>query len=185
MEITPTELTGACLITPVRKYDERGFFARTFCSDELATHGLETEFVQHSISQSRTRATIRGLHFQKHPHAETKIVRCLRGAIWDVIVDLRPDSSTYCRWQAFELTEDNRLQLYIPKGFAHGFQTLCSDAEVQYVISSFYAPDAASGVRFNDPLLGIKWPLPAAAMSDRDRSWPDFNHDGMIRLTPA
>jgi dTDP-4-dehydrorhamnose 3,5-epimerase len=178
MEFAPANLGGAWLISPAPSYDERGFFARTFCSNEFANHALETQFVQHSVSQSRIRATVRGLHFQKHPHTETKIVRCLRGAIWDVIVDLRPESPTYCRWQAFELTERNRDQLYIPKGFAHGFQTLCDDVEILYLISDFYAPDAATGVRFDDPLFGIEWPFAPAAMSERDRNWPDFNPDG-------
>lgn len=183
MEFVPASLVGAWLISPVPHHDERGFFARTFCSDEFATHGLETNFVQHSVSQSRMRATIRGLHYQKHPHAETKVVRCLRGAIWDVIVDLRPESPTYGRWEAFELTEHNHHQLYIPKGFAHGFQSLCADVELQYLISNPYAPEAAAGVRFDDPLFGIRWPYPPAAMSERDRNWPDFSPDSTSQPT--
>lgn len=179
MEFAPTSLAGAWLISPVPAIDERGFFARTFCANEFASYGLQTDFVQHSISQTQARATLRGLHYQRQPHGETKVVRCLRGAIWDVIVDLRPWSSTYCHWQAFELTEQNRNQLYIPKGFAHGFQALRDDVEIQYLISDFYAPGSATGVRFNDPLFAIEWPLPPSVMSERDRSWPDFNPDGM------
>lgn len=174
MQFVRTRLDGVWLISPKLDYDERGMFARTFCSDEFADHGLETDFVQHSVSQSWTRGTIRGLHFQVDPHAETKVVRCLRGAIWDVIVDLRPESPTYCHWKAFELTERDRDQLYIPGGFAHGFQTLCDDVEVQYLISTFYAPGAARGVRFNDNLFAIEWPLPPTAVSERDQNWPNF-----------
>jgi dTDP-4-dehydrorhamnose 3,5-epimerase len=166
-------LPGAWLIEPEPARDDRGEFARTFCARAFADHGLETRFVQHSLSRSRLRGTVRGLHFQREPHAEVKLVSCPRGAIWDVIVDLRPDSPSRGRWAAFELTARNRRQLYIPKGFAHGFQSLCDDVEVGYLISAFYEPEAASGVRWDDPAFGIRWPLPPAAMSDRDRAWPD------------
>ncbi len=174
MRFHPTQLDGAWLIelTPVR--DERGAFARTFCEREFAEHGLETRFVQHSQSANARQGTLRGLHFQKPPHGEVKLVRCLRGAIWDVIVDLRPASPTYLKWQAFELSADNGKQLYIPRGFAHGFQTLADDCDVFYLISEFYSPDAASGVRYDDPRFGIDWPAPVNVLSDRDRSWPDF-----------
>ncbi|HMN38935.1 MAG TPA: dTDP-4-dehydrorhamnose 3,5-epimerase [Hyphomicrobium sp.] len=172
MKFIETELGDAWLIEPEPMPDIRGFFARTFCIRQFAERGLETTFVQHSRSQSRTKGTLRGMHFQIPPHGECKVVSCLRGAMLDVIIDLRPQSRTYRKWQAFELSGDNRRQLYIPKGFAHGFQTLTDDVEVNYLISSFYEPNASSGVRFDDPAFAIDWPLPVGAMSDRDRSWP-------------
>ena len=156
------------------KADERGFFARTFCVRELAEHGLETEFVQHSASVSLKRGTLRGMHFQREPHGEVKIVTCVKGAILDVIVDLRPASPTFRRWQGFELTDENRHRLYIPKGFAHGFQTLTDNVEVGYLISAFYEPSAASGVRHDDPAVGIEWPLSVTVISEKDKSWADF-----------
>lgn len=174
MQFDKTTLPGAHLIRPVPAHDERGFFARSFCVREFAEHGLETAFVQHSTSYNIKRGTLRGMHFQRPPHDEVKLVRCLSGAIWDVIVDLRPGSASFGRWQGFELTAQNRHQLYIPKGFAHGFQTLVDDTEVGYLISAFYAPGAACGVRHDDPALAIAWPLPPVAMSERDRSWPDL-----------
>ena len=174
MRFSQTELCGAWLIEPVPARDERGFFARTFCVQEFEDHGLTTRFVQHSASQSATMGTLRGMHFQRAPHSEVKVVTCLSGAVWDVIVDLRPKSPTYRRWQGFELTAANRRQLYIPKGFAHGFQTLCDDVEVGYLISTFYAPAAASGVRHDDPAFAIDWPLPVSSISEKDRTWPDF-----------
>jgi dTDP-4-dehydrorhamnose 3,5-epimerase len=174
MRFTEASLKGVWLTEPIVAPDERGFFARTFCVREYAEHGLETTFVQHSVSYSRARGTLRGLHFQQEPHAEVKIVTCLKGAIWDVVVDLRRNSPTYCRWEGFELTADTGRRLYIPKGFAHGFQSLCDDVEVGYLISEFYTPGAATGVRYDDPVFGVAWPLPPAAMSAKDRSWPDF-----------
>ncbi len=174
MRFQGTSLCDAWLIEPVPVWDERGFFSRVFCMREFEEHGLKTGFVQHSLSYSRVRGTLRGLHFQKPPHAETKVVCCLKGAIWDVIVDLRPDSPTAGRWEAFELTAENRRQLYIPEGFAHGFQSLTDDVEISYLISAFYVPDAAAGLRFDDPAFNITWPLPPGAMSDKDRSWPGF-----------
>jgi dTDP-4-dehydrorhamnose 3,5-epimerase len=169
-----TELQGAWLVDPVPARDERGSFSRLFCAREFADRGLETQFVQHSVSRSHSRGTLRGLHFQQEPHAEIKLVCCQKGAICDVIVDLRPDSPTFRRWQAFELNAENRRLLYVPKGFAHGFQTLRDDVEVLYMISAFYTPEAASGIRYDDPAFAITWPLPPAAMSERDRAWPDF-----------
>jgi dTDP-4-dehydrorhamnose 3,5-epimerase len=175
MRFRQTELDGAWLIEPVPAFDERGFFSRVFCTREFGEHGLETRFEQHSLSCSRLRGTVRGMHFQKDPHGEVKVVSCLKGAIWDVIVDLRADSATFGQWRGFELTAENRCQLYIPKGFAHGFQTLVDDVEVYYLISAFYVPSAAAGVRHDDPAFGIGWPSPPIAMSDKDRSWPDFS----------
>lgn len=173
--MTPTDLNGAWVIEPQPVHDTRGFFARTFCARELGELGLETRFVQHSTSYSALRGTLRGMHFQRSPHAEVKIVTCSRGAIWDVIMDLRPESPTYRRWQGFELTALNRARLYVPKGFAHGFQALEPDVEVSYLISEFYAPEAACGLRYDDPCFGIAWPLPAVALSPRDASWPAFH----------
>jgi dTDP-4-dehydrorhamnose 3,5-epimerase len=174
MRIEQTDLPDAWLIIPEPVRDERGFFARTFCARELAERGLETQFVQHSISASVRKGTLRGMHFQTKPHAEVKIVTCLKGAILDVIVDLRAGSSAFRKWRGFELTQENRHRLYIPQGFAHGFQTLTDDVEMLYLISAFYEPGAACGVRYDDPAFGIAWPLPVAVMSDKDRAWPDF-----------
>lgn len=177
MRFDETRLRDAWLIEAVPAYDQRGFFARTFCAQEYAERGLTTWFVQNSTSYSKQRGTIRGMHFQRAPHGEVKVVSCLRGAIWDVIIDLRPESPTYLRWQGFELTAENRRQLYVPEGFAHGFQTLHDDTEVGYLISVFYTPLAASGVRYDDPTFAIKWPLPLTAISEKDRTWPNFIGD--------
>ena len=174
MRFEETKLCGAWLIEAEPAHDERGFFARTFCSREYAKRGLTTQFVQNSTSHSNARGTLRGMHFQRAPHAEVKVVSCLRGALWDVIIDLRPESPTYRRWQGFELSAANQRQLYIPAGFAHGFQTLCDDTRAGYLISAFYVPEAAAGVRYDDPAFAIEWPLPVSVISEKDRSWPDF-----------
>jgi dTDP-4-dehydrorhamnose 3,5-epimerase len=174
MRFDTTQLDGAWLIGLEPANDNRGFFARTFCTREFAERGLETAFVQQSTSFSTARGTIRGMHFQREPAAEVKVVSCARGAIYDVIVDLRKRSPTYRRWQGFELSAENRRRLYIPAGYAHGFQTLSDDAEVEYLISEFYAPDSASGVRYDDPAFAISWPLSVASISDKDRLWPDY-----------
>jgi dTDP-4-dehydrorhamnose 3,5-epimerase len=167
-------LDGAWLVHPEPMQDDRGFFARTFCVNEFGDRGLETSFPQHSVSSSIHKGTVRGMHFQKTPHEEVKLVRCLTGSIWDVIIDLRPGSPTFRRWQGFELSGNNGLQLYIPKGFAHGFQTLGDDTRVNYLISELHAPAAASGVRYDDPAFAVTWPLPVTAISDKDLRWPDF-----------
>jgi dTDP-4-dehydrorhamnose 3,5-epimerase len=169
-----TELQGAWLVDPMPARDERGSFSRLFCAREFADRGLETHFVQYSISHSQVLGTLRGLHFQQEPHSEVKLVCCQKGAIADVIVDLREDSPTFGRWHAFELSAENRRLLYVPKGFAHGFQSLRDDVEVSYMISTFYTPEAACGIRYDDPAFAITWPLPPAALSERDRAWPDF-----------
>ncbi len=174
MHFQETDLRGAFIIEPEPTRDERGFFARTFCTREFAEHGLETRFVQHSISYSAKAKTLRGLHFQARPHAEVKVVSCLRGAIWDVIVDLRPDSATFRRSTGVELTHENRRQLYIPRDFAHGFITLKDDTEVHYLISDFYEPSAARGVRHDDPAFAIDWPFSPTVVSEKDGRWPDF-----------
>lgn len=175
MRVIPTRLNGAWLVEPEPVHDQRGFFARTFCAREFGELGLETSFVQHSTSHSALRGTLRGMHFQRAPFGEVKVVTCGKGAVWDVIIDLRPDSPTYCQWQGFELTAKNRSRLYVPKGFAHGFQALEPDTEVGYLISEFYVPEASSGVRFDDPRFGIAWPLPIIALSPKDAGWPDFS----------
>jgi dTDP-4-dehydrorhamnose 3,5-epimerase len=169
-----TGLEGAYLIEMEPHADERGFFARAWCRREFEERGLDTGIAQTSVSFNTARGTLRGMHFQLHPHEEVKLVRCTAGAIWDVIIDLRPASSTYRRWEGFELTQQNRRQLYIPKGFAHGFQTLADATEVHYQISEFYAPGASSGFRHDDPAFAIRWPLPVAVISERDLSWPNF-----------
>jgi dTDP-4-dehydrorhamnose 3,5-epimerase len=174
MIFTGTQLDGARQIDLDRREDERGFFARIWCRQELAAQGLDPDIAQESLSFNRHRGTVRGLHFQRPPHEETKIVRCTRGAIFDVIVDRRPRSASYLRWQGFELTAENRKALYVPKGFAHGFQTLTDNAEIIYQISEFYAPNSAGGYRYDDVAFGIAWPLAVTVISERDLSWPAF-----------
>ena len=171
MRFVRTKLRDAFLLVPEPARDDRGFFERTYCEREFAAHGVDCRFVQHSRSVSRHRGTVRGMHFQRHPHEEAKVVSCGRGSIIDVIVDLRRASETFGEWEAFELSAKNRHQLFVPVGFAHGFQTLSDDTEVDYLISNFYQPDASSGVRHDDPALAITWPLPISVISDRDRNW--------------
>jgi len=175
MRFHKIRLQGAWIIEPVPFEDERGSFSRQFCRRELADHGLVTDFVQHSSSRSKSVGTLRGLHFQRPPYMEVKLVSCRKGAIWDVIVDLRIGSPTYRQWQGFELNPDNQRQLYIPKGFAHGFQSLCDDTEVNYLISEYYVPNAADGIRYDDPAFPIDWPLTIGAISQKDRDWPTFS----------
>jgi dTDP-4-dehydrorhamnose 3,5-epimerase len=174
VKFTKTSLPRLWLVELSPQRDTRGFFARTFCEEEFAARRLETNFVQHSISYSKIRGTVRGLHFQNPPHEETKVVSCYKGTIWDVVVDLRQDSPTYGQWTSFILSGENRRSLYIPKGCAHGFQTLTDHVEVAYMISTSYVPEAAAGVRFDDPVFKIDWPLSATAMSDKDRNWPNY-----------
>ena len=179
MKFEDTGLEGAWLIIPEPAVDERGFFMRTMCMREWGAKALVTNFVQHSTSLSVARGTIRGMHYQ-HTPLETKVVRCLTGAIYDVIVDLRVGSRTFGQHRGFELTSANRHQLYVPAGFAHGQQALTENAEIGYLISEFYVPDAARGIRFDDPGLDIAWPLEPTVVSERDRSWPDFDGSGII-----
>jgi dTDP-4-dehydrorhamnose 3,5-epimerase len=175
MIFSATPLDGAFLVSLDRHPDERGFFARTWCEQEFTTHGLETRLVQCSISVNRRTGTLRGLHFQASPYEEVKLVRCTRGAIFDVIVDLRPDSPTLARYYAVILNADNRDALYVPRGFAHGFQTLEDDTEVLYQMSEFYQPASARGVRWDDPAFGIAWPdVDERIITARDRAYPDF-----------
>jgi dTDP-4-dehydrorhamnose 3,5-epimerase len=174
MRFLETKVNGAFLIEPDPVGDARGKFMRTFCAEEFSRHGLETNFIQHSLSCSAAAGTLRGMHFQRPPHEEVKVVRCSAGVIFDVVLDLRPASPTFGRWQGFELSAENKNQLYIPKGCAHGFQSLCDDVEVNYLISDLYTPAAASGVRYDDPRFGLEWPLPLVVISDRDRAWPHY-----------
>lgn len=175
MEFCPTELHGAYLLRLEPAHDRRGFFARSFCIEEFKAHGLEANYPQHSVSFSARKGTLRGMHYQNAPHSEAKLVRCSRGAILDVIIDIRPDSPTYRNSQGFELSSANGHQLYIPKGFAHGFQTLCDDVEVSYLISAPYRRDSARGIRYDDPLFGLNWPLSITEISEKDLHWPDFS----------
>lgn len=172
MIFTETRLSGAFIIDPEPRGDERGLFARTFCQHEFAAHGLKVEVAQTNLSFNHRAGTLRGLHFQRPPAAETKLVRCTRGAIVDVIVDLRPGSPTYLGHVAVELSEDNRRALYVPELFAHGYQTLTDGAEVTYQVGEFYTPGAEGGLRHDDPRLGISWPLPVSVISGKDAGWP-------------
>lgn len=172
MQFTPTRLADAVLIQPTPHGDDRGSFSRVFCAETFRRHGLEEGFVQANHSSNRLRGTLRGLHFQRGAAAEVKLVRAVQGAIWDVIVDMRPVSPTYRAWQGFELSAENRTMLYVPRGFAHGFQTLTDGAEVVYQVSAPYTPAAEGGLRWDDPVLGIDWPLPVSVISDKDMRWP-------------
>lgn len=174
MIFTETPIKGAYVIEPERQEDERGFFARTWCRRDFAAHGLNPALVQCNISFNRTKGTLRGMHYQVAPHAEAKLVRCTAGAIYDVIVDLRPQSATCTQWFGVELTADNRRMLYIPEGLAHGFLTLGDDTEVFYQMSEYYVAECARGVRWNDPAFGIRWPGEVRMISRRDQSYPDF-----------
>ncbi|MGA2895714.1 MAG: dTDP-4-dehydrorhamnose 3,5-epimerase [Xanthobacteraceae bacterium] len=172
MLFEPLAIEGAFRIVIEPLGDERGFFARSFCAETFAKRGLQTDFVQRSISYNARRGTLRGLHFQDQPHAETKIIRCTRGAAFDVVIDLRPQSTSYRRWQAVELTAENRWMVYIPAGCAHGFQTLVEETELVYEITPAYEPAAARGIAWNDPTLAIKWPEGEPVLSSSDRHWP-------------
>lgn len=172
-----TELSDARLIEVEPRGDERGWFGRTFCTTEFRANGLESVFVQQNASVSAQKGTLRGMHFQRAPHGEVKLLRCLRGAILDVIIDLRRDSPTFLRHQGFELSAENRRMLYVPKGFAHGFQTLSDEVEVSYLVSAPYTPASEGGVRYSDPLFNIDWPLPVSVISDKDANWPLLDAD--------
>jgi dTDP-4-dehydrorhamnose 3,5-epimerase len=172
---TETELDGAYIVDLEPREDDRGFFARAWCANEFAEHGLSTELVQSNLAFNRRQGTLRGMHFQREPHAEVKLVRCTRGAVYDAIIDLRSGSQTYMRWIGIELTDENRRALYVPKGFAHGYQTLVDDTEIFYQVSEFYSPEFEDGVRWNDPAFGIRWPDPATPLlSSKDAAWPDY-----------
>lgn len=175
MIFTETKLKGAYVIEVEKLEDERGFFARTWCQKEFEAHGLNIRMKQCDISYNKHKGTLRGMHYQSYPYEEAKLVRCTTGAIYDVIIDLRPESSTFKQWVAITLTENNHKMLYIPEGFAHGFQTLEEDTEVFYQMSEFYVSEYAKGIRWNDPAIGIEWPqVCERIISTKDRQYPDF-----------
>lgn len=175
MKFIETSVAGAYLIELEKRGDDRGFFARVFCEREFEERGLATHFVQVNNSLSATRGTLRGLHYQLAPHQETKLVRCVRGALWDVVLDLREGSPTFGRWHGAELSAENRRMMYVPKGCAHAFLTLTEDAESLYLVDEFYAPEAERGVRWDDERFDIRWPVEPALISDKDRNHPDFD----------
>ena len=175
MIFTETKLRGAFIIEPEQLEDERGSFARTFCRKEFDANGLNPNLVQCNISFNKKKGTLRGMHFQIPPYEECKLVRCTKGSICDVIIDLRPDSQTYCYWFAVELTAEKYRMLYVPKGFAHGFQTLEDDTEVFYQMSEYYHSEAARGIRWDDPVFNFSWPLQNSIMSEKDQHYPLFD----------
>jgi dTDP-4-dehydrorhamnose 3,5-epimerase len=175
MKFKNTPLEGAWVIELDAHKDDRGYFARTFCQKEFKAHGLATNIVQSNVSWSANAGTLRGMHFQKLPMSETKLVRCVRGSLFDVIVDLRSDSPTYLQHFGVELSGENMRMLYVPKGFAHGFITLVDNTEIQYMVSEYYEPSQEFGVRHDDPAFGIKWPVPVTEISEKDRKWPKYD----------
>ena len=175
MRFEPTGLAGAWLIRTEPHGDSRGRFGRIYCEREFAAQGLTRPLVQASLSFNRARGTVRGLHFQWPPSREAKLIRCVRSAVFDAIVDLRPDSSTFLRHFTTELTEDNQLSLYVPEGFAHGFQSVRDDSELLYQMTDFYSPELSTGFRFDDPAFAVAWPGPVTEMSDRDRAAEEFD----------
>lgn len=173
MIVRPTSLQDAYTIDLEKREDPRGFFARGWCRREFEQYHLVPDLVQANISYNTMKGTLRGMHYQAEPHGEVKLIRCTRGRLYDVIIDLRVHSVTYGRWLGLELNPDNRLMLYVPAGFAHGFQTLEDETEAFYLVSEYYTPGAERGVRYNDPAFGIAWPLLVTSISDKDQSWPD------------
>src|SRR5215510_3611960 len=181
MQFTKTKLEGAYIIELERREDDRGFFARAFCQREFAEHGLKPIIAQANIASNRLKGTLRGMHFQFPPAAETKLVRCTRGAILDIIVDLRPESPTYLQHIAVELSEDNYRALYIPERFAHGYQVLRDKTETSYQVGEFYTPGSEGGLLYNDPKLGLEWPLPVSVISDKDQMWKPLSEQEVER----
>lgn len=175
MRFTPTPLKDSFLIDLEKREDERGFFARFYCSEEFKAHGLNPRFVQMNNSSSTQKGTLRGLHYQLAPKAENKLVRCIRGALYDVILDLRTDSPTFGKSFGAELSSDNRKMMFVPEGFAHGFITLEKDTEILYCVSEFYSKELERGIRWDDPKFHIQWPILPIVMSERDKNFPDFN----------
>lgn len=175
MKFTESSLPGCYVIDIEPHRDDRGFFARAWCRNEFEAVGLNGALCQANLSFNAAEGTLRGMHYQLEPHGEAKLVRCTRGAIFDVAVDLRSDSPTFGQWFGAELSEENRRMLYVPESFAHGFQTLCDDTEVYYLVSEFYTPGAERGARYDDPAFGIEWPREVTAISEKDSSWPDFS----------
>lgn len=174
MKFVDTELQGVFIVELDKIVDDRGFFARAWCAKEFETAGLNPNLFQGNISFCRHRGTLRGMHYQAAPHQEAKCVRCTRGAIYDVCVDLRPDSSTYLRWLGIELSEENHKMMYVPEGLAHGYVTLIDNTEIFYLVSQYYAPEFERGIRWNDKLFSIVWPITDVVLSAKDRNWPDF-----------
>lgn len=174
VKFIPTSLAGACVIEPEYLEDERGYFARTFCRDEFAAHGLNPQVMQCNVSFNLKKGTLRGMHYQAKPHEEAKLVRCTRGAVFDAIIDVRPQSRTFGKWFAVELSAANSRMLYIPEGYAHGFQTLEDTSEVFYQMAEKYLPESARGIRWNDPAIGILWPIADPIISQRDADFSDF-----------
>jgi dTDP-4-dehydrorhamnose 3,5-epimerase len=174
MNFIPTPLASAFVIEMQLLRDDRGFFSYSFDRSKMESHGITGDIVQSNLSFNHKKGTLRGMHFQVEPKAQPKLVRCTAGAVYDVIVDLRPDSPTYCKWFGTELSAENHRSLYIPNGFAHGFQTLSDNAELLYDMFEWYAPETAQGVRYNDPAFGIQWPIEVSMISDRDAEYADF-----------
>jgi dTDP-4-dehydrorhamnose 3,5-epimerase len=175
MIFNKTELEDAYIIELQEFNDERGFFARAFCEKEFKDHGIDFRVVQANTSYSSKKHTLRGMHYQEKPHQEAKLIKCTKGAIYDVIIDMRPDSPTFKKWAGVELTEQNRKMIYVPEGFAHGFLTLEDDTEVYYPVTESYTPGAEKGIRWDDPAFNIDWPAKAAIISAKDKSWPLFD----------
>lgn len=174
MKFTETTIAGAWLVTLEPRGDDRGSFARSFCTAEFAAHGLETAYVQQNVSRSAKKGTLRGMHFQLGEHAEVKLIRCAAGAVYDVLMDIRPGSPTYGKWFGAELSGANNTQMYAPAGVAHGFITLTDDVEVTYLNTRAYAPGQEGGLRYNDPAFNIPWPTPVTVIAPKDETWPDF-----------
>lgn len=170
-----TKLNDVHIVKLEALTDERGFFARSWCKQEFSDQGLVNDCVQTNLSFNKSKGTLRGMHYQAEPHGEVKLVRCMKGAIYDVVIDLREQSSTYLGWLGVELNDENRDMLYIPKGFAHGFLTLRDNTEVFYQMSEFYKPDAARGLKYDDPTFNIQWPIAVQEIAEKDRAWPDFH----------
>jgi len=180
MKFIETKLKGAYVIEPELLEDERGFFTRAFCQKEFEAHGMNPRLVQGNISYNKLKGTLRGMHYQVTPMAETKLIRCTKGAIFDVIVDLRPESPTYCQWVEVELNADNHRMLYIPEGFAHGYQAMEDETEIFYLVSEFYSPENERGVRWDDPVFGIRWPLNTKIISKKDKNYPLISQINMM-----
>lgn len=174
MKFTETPIKGAFVIEVQKFEDDRGIFGRSFCEREFEEHGLTSRMVQTNVSFNYKKGTLRGIHYQIDPHQESKLVRCTRGSLYDVVVDLRPGSPTYMQWFGVELTADSYRMLLIPEDCGHAFQTLEDNTEAIYQVSQFYTPGAEAGIRWNDPAIGIKWPLPVSVISEKDANWPDF-----------
>ncbi|MCD4681695.1 MAG: dTDP-4-dehydrorhamnose 3,5-epimerase [Bacteroidales bacterium] len=179
MIFTETKLKGAFVVEIKKLEDERGFFGRAWCQQEFEAHGIKTKICQINTSFTKKKGTIRGVHFQVDPYQEAKFIRCTKGRIFDVMVDLRPDSPTFLQWVGNELSEDNYKMAYVPENFAHGFVSLVDNCEVYYPVSQFYTPGAERGMRWNDPVINIKWPIDIINISDKDKSHPDFDLSGL------